>query len=520
MKLFNQVAVKRPKYSKFDLSHERKLSTNWSKLTPILLQEILPGDKFRVSTEMLIRLAPMKFPVMHRINAYIHYWFVPNRLVWDEWEKFITGGDDGLANPVFPTLDATNLFEEDPNLVKEGSLWDHFGLPLLSTNKNVMVNALPFRALCLIWNEFYRDQNLQDKIACSKTSGVQNSTEDVQIAQMKFRAWEHDYFTSCLPEAQKGGEVLLPFEADVNYRPNSTIIPSAGGAAGLIGATFTGEGNLRVGMTYNENTDLPEGGNLGRIENIENISNGTTTINDLRKAVRLQEWLEKNMRAGSRYAEAIWNFFAIKSSDARLQRPEYLGGGKQPIVISEVLQTYEGTDPLGKMGGHGISVGNKSHFSRTFEEHGIVIGLLSVLPATAYMQGMPKLFDKNDRFDFAFPEFAQLGEQAVLNKEVYFDETDIPNTWNEATFGYIPRYSELKFMNSSVHGQFRTTLANWHMARKFLNRPALNEQFISSADATQDIFNVTDPDEDKLFIQMYHNISAVRALPFFGTPTL
>ncbi|AXH77401.1 MAG: major capsid protein [Microviridae sp.] len=521
MKLFDQVAVKSPKYSKFDLSHERKFSMKHGTLTPIYLQEVLPGDSFRLNSEMLIRLAPMKFPVLHRISAYIHYWFVPNRLVWSEWEDFITGGDDGLSAPLFPVIDETNLTTSQ---AKAGELWDFMGMPPIAgtVNPKMKINALPFRGYATIYNEFYRDQNLQDKIPVTKTGGSLGSAEVTELLKLRYRAWEHDYFTSCLPQAQKGGEVLLPMEADINYKSEASIRMATSSAGYTEGANVqiqqTGFTPPTAGLFGMEGSTARAFG----IENIESIDNATTTINDLRKAVRLQEFLEKAMRAGSRYSESIKAYFGVRSSDARLQRPEFLGGGVQPIVVSEVLQTYEGTDPLGKMGGHGISVGNKSGFKKRFEEHGYIIGIMSIIPKSAYGQGIPKTFMKANRYDFAFPEFAQLGEQEVLNKEVFWDETDVNNVWNDLEFGYIPRYSEYKFNNSSVHGQFRPgeTLENWTMVRKFENRPALNEEFISSEDATQDIFNVTDPNEDKYFVQIYHNISAIRALPYFGTPTL
>ncbi|WNK13155.1 MAG: major capsid protein [Microvirus sp.] len=514
MKLFDKVAIKRPKYSKFDLSHEKKFSTNMGKLTPIYLEEIIPGDHFKVNTEMLIRLAPMKFPVMHRMNAFIHYWFVPNRLVFNQWEDFITGGDDGLAAPVFPYISMQDASTRGAN---KGEIWDYFGLPPLSTMPaEQKINALPFRAYQLVWNEGYRDQNLADKLGISKEPGIETQANVTQNLTTRYRSWEHDYFTSCLPQAQKGGEVLLPMEADINYSARSVFRSE--------GLVSSGNSNLEVNMDGVSQDGLLRMNSVpvqfGQIRNIDSIENATTTINDLRKAVRLQEWLEKSMRAGSRYAESIRAFFGIISSDARLQRPEYLGGGMQPIIISEVLQTYEGTDPLGKMGGHGISVGSQNGFSRKFEEHGYVIGLMSILPKSSYYQGIPKTFFKSNKFDFPFPEFAHLGEQEVLNKEVYYDATDTTNAWNELAFGYIPRYSEYKFHNSQVNGEFRDSMANWTMVRKFENRPALNEEFVEARDCSQDIFNVIDPNEDKFFVNMYHSISAIRALPYFGTPTL
>lgn len=521
MKIFNQVAIRRPKKSKFDLSHERKLTAKWGELTPVLVKEILPGESINLSTEMLIRLAPMKFPVMHMINAYIHYFYVPNRLVWDDWENFITGGEDGLSNPVFPYIPSS--IDNSHKFV--GSIWDNFGLPIPSTssgntdNTGTKINALIFRAYAAIWNDYYRSQDLQDKIVFSKASGMLSGADQVELTKTRYRSWERDYFTSALPEAQKGGEVLLPMEADVVYRDTATIRNNQSsneyepaGEVRIIPTAGTPEGRLYGRTTVS--TDAPFG-----IENIEAIENASTTINELRNAVRLQEWLEKNARAGSRYVESLLAHFGKRSSDARLQRPEYLGGVKQAIRVSEVLQTYEGTDPLGKLGGHGISVGKGGRIRREFEEHGYLFALMSIVPKTSYFQGMPKMFLKETKFDFAFPEFAQLGEQAILNKEVYYNETEGPTVPNE-TFGYIPRYSEYKYINSHVSGQFRSTLKSWHLGREFATRPALNGEFLDSSKARNDIFNVNNQNEDKFFIQLFHNMQSIMPLPYFGTPTL
>jgi len=506
MKIFNQVALRKPKKSKFNLSHERKLTAKWGALTPVLCKEVIPGESIDLSTEMLIRLAPMKFPVMHMMNAYIHYFFVPNRIIWDEWEEFITGGEDGLATPILPYFESTSI---DGGATSVGSIWDNFGLPIMdgTATASDKINALPFRAYQEIYNTYFRSQDLCDKVIFPKTSGQVGSSAAGELTKTRYRSWERDYFTSCLPEAQKGGEVLLPMEADIVYKQWSDVIGEAGNS-GTLQSTNQSTENLRVGGTTYK----------ARIENIDTIENASTTINELRNAVRLQEWLEKNARAGSRYIESILAHFGVRSSDARLQRPEYLGGTKQAIRVSEVLQTYEGTDPLGKMGGHGISVGNSGRIRRNFEEHGYIIALMSIIPKTSYSQGIPKTFLRQTKFDYAFPEFAQLGEQSVLNKELYYNPTD--KVYNDGTFGYIPRYSEYKFMPSVVSGQFRTTLASWHLGRIFQNAPVLNEEFLESSKARNDIFNVTDENEDKFFIQLFHNITAVLPLPYFGTPTL
>ncbi len=245
----------------------------------------------------------------------------------------------------------------------------------------------------------------------------------------------------------------------------------------------------------------------------------SSSINDLRQAFRLQEWLEKNARGGSRYIEVIKSHFGVTSSDARLQRPEYLGGGKSPVSISEVLQTSEtgvaSTDPTpqGNMAGHGVNVGGGNNFSYYAQEHGYIIGLMSIQPKTAYFQGIPKHFKKFDKFDFYFPSFAHLGEQPIYNYELYATGT----SQDDDTFGYTPRYAEYKHMHSSVHGEFKDTLLFWHMARKFDTLPALNEDFIN-CEPTKRIFAVELQSAETIYAHVFHDLKATRLMPYFGTP--
>jgi len=531
MKFFDQkIKIQAPKKSKFDLSHEKKLSFNMGELIPILLQDVMPGDSFRVKSEQMLRLAPMLAPMMHRVNVYMHFFFVPNRLVWTEWERFITGNETGDVSPppVFPTFTVGNTGWGAPpspltSWFSTGSLADYLGVPTWdpvapvtpgASPKNV--SALPFRAYQLIWNEYFRDQDLQTSINTSAPGFMDSGPVPVAnysgLLTIRKRAWEKDYYTSARPFAQKGGAVGIPF----TYKPVSDVVDSSGAPAPgntLVGTLAGGPlPNLMVGKT-----DYQTGGVQGRIENIESLA----TINEFREANALQRFLEKLARSGNRYIEYIKSIFGETSSDSRLQRPEYLGGGRAPIVISEVLSTFDNTaggNPQGTMSGHGISVGNTNGFTQSFNEHGYVIGLISVLPRTGYQQGLPKHFTRFDQFDFPIPDFAHLGEQEVKNKEVFVDYNEAVDL-NEATFGYQSRYSECKFQNSTSHGDFRTSLAFWHMDRLFAVRPGLNGSFIES-DPTLRIFAITDPDLDHLWCMVYNDVSAVRPLPYYGTPTL
>lgn len=538
MKLFDSIKGNAPKRNKFDLSHERKFSLDMGKLVPIMCEEILPGDKFRVNTEMLIRFAPLLAPMMHRVNIYTHYWFVPNRLLWNEWEDFITGGKDGTLAPTPPYLVYGKSYDAN-DWFTAGSLADYMGIPTaqpgLSPTINERINALPFRAYQLIYSEFFRDQNLSDPIDFAKTGGeISDATpgaenEGRKLLTMRDRAWEKDYFTSCLPWAQRGGEVITPFAGspDVIYgTPKEYSGASAGGrtiirgaGAGAIppdGALATQAGDMYAGTT---------GAIQARVENIYDIDMTSTgvTVNDLRKSVRLQEWLERNARGGARYVEQILNHFGVRLDDYRAQRPIFLGGGKQPVVVSEVLSNFQFSgdaegQPQGHMAGHGISVGNQNGFKHSFNEHGYVIGVMSVLPKTAYSQGIQRMWSKTNKFDFAFPEFANIGEQEVRNKELFLKVDGAEASQMDQTFGYQSRYAEYKYKPSSIHGAFRTSLNYWHMGREFTTLPQLNENFVMS-DPTKRIYAVPST-EETLYCQIYHKVDALRPLPYYGTPRL
>lgn len=516
-RLFSSVKGNRPPRNTFDLSHERKMSMNMGELTPLLLQEVVPGDRFKVNSEIFLRLAPMLAPLMHRVNVFTHYFFVPNRLVFEGWNDFITGGEDGLDVTPFPWI---SIKPDNYVYFNKGKLSDYFGLPIPAegADRSLSVNALPFRGYQMIFNEYFRDQNLTPKVEYEKGSVV-SDLEAIEISQMRRRAWEKDYFTSALPWTQRGNPVGLPIQ--VAYKDETTIKKADG-------TTFDASGNVVFANPQGDEAELfydddVTAGNI-RIENLEEQAT-ELTINDLRTAVRLQEWLEKNARGGARYIEAIKSHFGIVSSDSRLQRPEYLGGGKQNVVISEVLSHAQseiespGPDPLtilGDMGGHGISVGKTNSFSRSFEEHGFVFGIMSVIPRTAYQNGVEKMWIRQENTDYYWPSFSHLGEEAIENRELYYDWI---NAEGLETFGYQSRYASYKYRQSSVHGDFRDNLAFWHMGRQFDSLPALNDNFIK-ADPRTDIFAVRDEGIDKLYVQIFNSIKAVRSMPVYGTPQL
>lgn len=503
-KIFESVGINRPKHSAFDLSHDVKMSGTIGNLYPILCEEILPNDEYSIRTEVMIRFAPLIAPVMHRFNVYVHYFFVPNRIIWSSWENFITGGQDGDSAPSMPVVSMS------ASLFGEGKLPDYLGFPTVAASPTPTytpaVSALPFRAYQQIYNDYYRDPNVTDPIDITGAGAV--------ICQIRERAYEKDYFTSALPWTQRGEATEAPISWVASGNPD--VIRDATTGAVLTGAAATETKNVS-GQLVDSTSGTPGVGSQASVDNTNQLQ---LLINDLRNANAIQRFLENNARGGARYIEQLLFRWGVKSDDARLQRAEYLGGGRMPVAVSEVLNTSAtATQAQGTMAGHAIGVGAEPKMKKRFKEHGWLLSILSVIPRTAYQQGIPKKFLRTDKLDYYNPEFAHLGEQPIEVRELYYDQVASPSTDQTEAFGYQQRFAEYKYAQSTVHGDFRSSLDFWHSGRIFASEPALNDVFMR-CQASSHVRMFAVETGDHLWCQLYHNIKARRPMPFFAKPSI
>lgn len=506
------------KKSRFNLSHEVLLTADFGNLIPILCQECLPGDKFRISTEMFTRFQALIAPVMQRVDAKIEYFFVPNRIIFDEWKNFITDQATGDTLPRVSALGSVSSY------FRKNSLCDYLGYPVPYTQMQddgttnyvfpqwSNLNALPLLAYQRIWYDWYSDQNLQatERAALEDGHGEFNKVTggpvNLQVyGKLRQRCYPRDYFTSALPWAQAGEAAKLPIHIPDTANPQRDgfqlhTYPLSGGALNSDGG-WVKSGNAVTKFTIVDTANKFQG----------------PTIEEVRRTNAIQRWLEKNARYGRRYIEQIAAHFGVRVPDYRLDRAEYLGSNRAPISVSEVLQQSQTTSdsPLGDFAGHAVGAGVASMRPYRCDEHGYIIGILSFVPRASYGEGVPRQFIKHNYLDFAFPEFDRLGEQPIEYQELDGYSANIGGN----TFGYVPRYWEYKKAFNRYCGEFRDTLAYWHLGRIWgdQNQPALNTDFITidggqSGRQNERIFAVQDGETPHILVQLYNHVSAVRPL--------
>jgi len=483
----------------FNLGYTKLLSCDLGELIPIGLTEVLPGDAIQHATSALVRCSPLLAPVMHPVHVNIHHWYVPHRLIWDDWEDFITGGPLGTDASVFPTITIGG-----GSGAAVGSLADYLGVP--TGVNNIEISALPFRGYALIWNEWYRDQDLQTELVIDTTSGADTTTSTA----LQNGCWEKDYFTSARPWEQKGPAITIPLgtSAPVVGLNSDISFSQVGDATNRIFQTNqSGTATTRLALSASPAALANARWGATALE-ADLTGASAITVNALREAMALQRFEEARARYGSRYTEYL-RYLGVNSSDARLQRPEYLGGGKQTIQFSEVLQTAEGTQPVGDLRGHGIAAMRSNRYRRFIEEHGYIFSFISVRPKTIYTQGLSKHWNRRFKEDYWQKELQFIGQDTVLNKEIYAAHAS-PN----GIFGYQDRYDEYRRAESMVTGEFRqSTLNFWHFARAFGSSPALNADFVKCV-PPETPFAV--PSEDVLYIMARHNLKARRLVAPVG----
>jgi len=524
---FSQVPNAEIQRSRFDRSHAVKTTFDAGKLVPIFVDEVLPGDTFNVDTTAFARLATPLKPVMDNMYLDIHFFFVPYRLVWDNWTKFMGERPTPDFDPNTLSVPSFNIGRNTTAPTAAGfNISHYFGLPYVAAagTVNMSVNALPFRAYNLIWNEWYRDQNLQQPRTVKTDDGPDTIVEmPISLAP---RGKRHDYFTSCLPWPQKGDPVVVPLgdEAELVF-PTGISLDTVD--------TATTSGALRINNTGGTdpyhltalNAPAGTGGTnasisgTGPSDAYADLSAATAvSINDLRSAFQIQRLLERDARGGTRYIELILSHFGVRSSDSRLQRPEYLGGGTTRININPIAATVQqDTIPQGNLAAIGTAIGN-ARFSKSFEEHGVVIGLASARADLTYQQGLERMWSRQTRYDFYWPALAHLGEQAVLNKEIFWQGTAA----DDEVFGYQERFAEYRYKPSRITGLFNSNASSsldvWHLSQDFASLPVLNSSFIEENPPVDRIIAV--PSEPHFLCDIWFNFHTDRPMPVYSVPGL
>ncbi len=533
--------------STFDRSASVKTSFNAGDIVPFFLEEVLPGDTFNVKTSKVVRMQTLLTPMMDNVYLDTYYFFVPNRLVWKHWKEFNGENTESAWIPE-TTYEVPQITSPASTGWAVGTIADYFGIP--TGVPNLSVSALPFRAYALIMNEWFRDQNLSDPLVVPDddvtVAGVNTGTfvSDVAKGGKPYVACKyHDYFTSCLPSPQKGPDVKIPVGSSGPY----PVVPQAQRVDhSLLTVPMTGYNPGGMSKTYT-NTSVFYGGNESEthgsvyvgsdidsathyyFDNLWAINNGgeavAATINQLRLAFQIQKLYERDARGGSRYIEILKSHFGVTSPDARLQRPEYLGGNRVPININQVIQqsgTGSGSaTPQGTVVGMSQTTDSHSDFIKSFTEHGFIIGVMVARYDHTYQQGLDRMWSRKDRFDYYWPVFANIGEQAVKNKEIYAQG----NAEDDQVFGYQEAWADYRYKPNRVTGEMRSAYAQsldvWHLADDYSKRPSLSDSWIREDKTNIDrVLAVTSANSNQFFADIYVQNRATRPMPMYSIPGL
>lgn len=556
------------KRTKFDRSHVYKTTFDSGKLIPVFVDEVLPGDTTRMSVNYFARLATPIKPIMDNIYLDWFFFFVPNRLVWEHWQNFCFEQEDpdDSTDYVIPTV--TAIGNSDNAYL--GSLWDYFGLPVNTSGNLSGISALPFRGVYLIWNEWFRDENLQKSVKIQKgdTNEVLNSARAAEQPFWVFttgtnifpgfacppRGKRHDYFTSALPWTQKGPGVSIGLAGTASivdpsptsgYLLHSTsnqlaAVSAYGGDASSSGGRRIVSGTNSISFNNYGSSDYsgvggfagntsgkitmsaqPASGFLANDSYVDLDTSSIFTINSLRTAFQMQKFYERLARGGSRYTEVLRSFFGVVSPDARLQRPEFLGSFTKMVNVNPIAQTSatDNTSPQGNLSAYGVTAAKFHGFTKSFVEHGYIIGFVCARADLTYQQGINKMWLRSTVYDFYWPTFAHLGEQAIELREIYAQGSEADNT----VFGYQERYAEYRYKPSQITGKFRSSVVDgsldmWHLSQFFKNAPTLSEEFIVENPPIERVIAVTS--EPEFLLDIGFRYTTVRPMPMFGTPGL